>query len=463
MAFGDLVGTPVKASLASGETAITFTAPTLGNLLVVSVGRSATHTAGGAWSDPSGWNRIHDSGINVGNMAAAWWWKISDGTETSFTCTDTNEQGGLQVLFCQYAGPFAVSPFDVAAENAANLSSVVTSQSSGTTATTAQADALAVAMFAFDRSDTVDGTRVYSNSFTESAFNDTSAARSGSSQARKVLSATGTVECTFSCTDTGDEMYGSIAVFKKQVASGYTMTADQGSFTLTGNATGLTAQRKLTAEQGTFSLTGVSAGLLAARKLTAAQGAFTLTGIDASLIYSGSTYILTADAGTFALTGNTAVLTAQRKIAAGLGTFTFTGVAASLLASRRMSAELGAFTLTGQAAALLAARLMAAGVGAYTLTGYAAGLRYGRVMAAAQGAFVLTGNAAGMLVNRALAAGVGVFVLTGQDVTLTYSGGMVMLYFSNNVIAIPFRDKRIENVFRDKRIEIDYRDKRIES
>lgn len=220
MAFGDLVGTPTEATLSAGETALTFLAPTLGNLLIVAVGRTSPHSAGGAWSDPSTWNRIHDSGINVGNMSAAWWWKISDGTETAFTCTDTNEQGGFQATMCQFEGPFAVSPLDVSVEDVTHIASVVTSQSTGTTDTTAQADELAVAFFAADRTDTVDGTRAYTNSFTEAIIVDLAAARATAIIARKVLSATGTVECTFSCTDTGDEMYGSMATFKKLVAGG---------------------------------------------------------------------------------------------------------------------------------------------------------------------------------------------------------------------------------------------------
>lgn len=223
MAFGDVVRFQDN-SFASGEVSFTFTggAAALGNLLVVGEGRSATHSVGGAWGPPAGWNIIQESGINAGNMAAAWYWKISDGTETAFVSAHTNEQGNAGTIFAEFEGPFAAVPLDVSAEDATHLASVVTSQSTGTTAATAQNDELALAFFATDRFDTSDGTRVYTNSFTEVAIADGAAARATAIICKLVLSATGTQECTFSVTDTGDEMYGSIATFKKSVGGGDT-------------------------------------------------------------------------------------------------------------------------------------------------------------------------------------------------------------------------------------------------
>lgn len=219
MAFGDVIRV-TKASLASGEASVTFVAPVAGNLIVFSMGRSTPHSAGGAWGGPAGWTALPDSGIDVGNVAGAAYFKISDGTETTVATAGTNTQGNTQCMVIEYEGPFAASPLDVTAENVANLSTVVTSQSTGTTGTTAQADELAITIVAFDATGTVTDVRAYTNSFTEAGFNDASSARAGSLQAKKVLSATGTVECTFSCTDTGDEMYGAIATFKKDVGGG---------------------------------------------------------------------------------------------------------------------------------------------------------------------------------------------------------------------------------------------------
>jgi len=214
MAFADTVQV-FDTSGASGECSLTFSAAVAGNLLIVVEGRSAVMTAGGAWGPPAGWATIHDSGINVGAVAGALYYKIADGGETSFLTAHTNEQGNWQAAMAEFEGPFSASPLDVSAEG--ELGGVVASQSTGTTGTTAQADELAVAGFMSDRQDTVDGggTRNYSNSFTEVIFAASSATRAGAAIAKLILSATGTVECTFSVTDTGDEMYGAVATFKK--------------------------------------------------------------------------------------------------------------------------------------------------------------------------------------------------------------------------------------------------------
>jgi hypothetical protein len=221
MAFGDTVFTYKNSGLGTAEASVAITnTPVSGNMLVFGVGRAITHTAGGDWGTPSTWTRIHDSGINTGNLGGAWFFKISDGTETSVATAGSNFQGTWQAFVSELEGPFAASPADVSAENVDNIASVVTSQTSGTTSTTAQNDELALAFFAADRMDTVDTSRAYSNSFTEVVFTDQQTTRAAAILAKKVLSATGTVECTFSVTDTGDEMYGSVATFKKLAAGG---------------------------------------------------------------------------------------------------------------------------------------------------------------------------------------------------------------------------------------------------
>lgn len=66
----------------------------------------------------------------------------------------------------------------------------------------------------------------------------------------------------------------------------------------------------LTAAQGSFTLTGQDANLVVGRlPLTADQGAYTLTGQDATLTYDQNFYTVTADAGSFTLTGQSAGLT----------------------------------------------------------------------------------------------------------------------------------------------------------
>lgn len=159
--------------------------------------------------------------------------------------------------------------------------------------------------------------------------------------------------------------------------SPYTLTADVGTFSLTGNVTALKAARKIATTVSTFTLTGISAGLTAQRKLAATVGTFALTGIDATLTYTpvAASYTLTADAGSFALTGVNTILTAQRKIAPAVGTFALSGIAVTLKADRSIAAGTGSFSFTGIDATLTYTPV----VGAYTLI-------------AETGSFVLTGN-----------------------------------------------------------------------
>ena len=86
----------------------------------------------------------------------------------------------------------------------------------------------------------------------------------------------------------------------------YTLTADAGTLTLTGQD----AQRDLSmaADAGTLTLTGHDAALTHGYVLAADAGTLTLTGQDADLTYTPAsiTYTLTADAGTLTLTGQDA-------------------------------------------------------------------------------------------------------------------------------------------------------------
>ena len=88
----------------------------------------------------------------------------------------------------------------------------------------------------------------------------------------------------------------------------------------------------LTADRGAFTLSGQAALLAYGRWLTAARGQFVLTGNDATLTYTaGYTYTLTAARGAFTFTGQAAALSQPARV---------------------MSAAAGAFTLDGKDAAL---------------------------------------------------------------------------------------------------------------
>lgn len=189
-------------------------------------------------------------------------------------------------------------------------------------------------------------------------------------------------------------------------------------FTSAGGAT-----YSLTAESGGFSLTGNASGLTASRKLLAEQGSFVLTGANAGLAY-GRTVI--ADTGAFTLTGNATGLAANKKLAADQGSFILTGADATLTynpasSTYSMSAGTGAFVLTGANAGLAVSRKISADQGSFTLTGGNTGLARWFTLTASQGSIALTGGAMTFGRTYAISAEAGSYVLTGGSATLSYS------------------------------------------
>ena len=195
---------------------------------------------------------------------------------------------------------------------------------------------------------------------------------------------------------------------------GYTpLTAAQGALTLTGQDAGSIVIRTMSSAVGTFAFTGNAAGLNVGRVLPSAQGSFTLAG-QAALFIRG--YGVTAAQGAFTLTGNAANLVRTTILTASQGAFTLTGQNASLRFFSLLT-DYGSFTVAGSVATLTVSGLsgLQAGQGAFTFTGNNANLVRGYPLVAAQGALTLTGNAAGVLKGSRVAAAQGALTLTGND------------------------------------------------
>lgn len=210
-----------------------------------------------------------------------------------------------------------------------------------------------------------------------------------------------------------------------QAAGGspYSLTAGQGTYTLSGQAATLRAARTIAAAQGTYTLSGQTATLAVARTLAAGQGAYSISGQNVTLI---ATRTIAAGQGTYSLSGQDATLRAARTLTAASGTYTLSGQDATLTytpaGAYTLAAGVGTYSLSGQAAGLLAARSIAAGSGTYTLSGQSVGLYAARTLLAGSGTYSLSGQAAGLTATRTLALAYGTYTLTGQAATLSYSG-----------------------------------------
>ncbi len=151
----------------------------------------------------------------------------------------------------------------------------------------------------------------------------------------KVVSSiqTAQTETATQTTSSGGETI--LAAFKI-AAAGFTLSADSGTFALTGTDVGLNVgNRALNIGSGTFALTGsaISFDYL----VQGDSGVFVLTGSPLTLTYgsAGATdYPLTVGSGTFVLTGSAITLVyAAKSLVLGSGSFHLNGTSLSILYS----------------------------------------------------------------------------------------------------------------------------------
>lgn len=207
------------------------------------------------------------------------------------------------------------------------------------------------------------------------------------------------------------------------LAKGRTLTADPGSYALTGTAATLEVGRSVSAASGSYSLTGTAASLEIGRAVSAAAGSYVLSGTAVSLERG---YVLSAAGGSYALTGTDATLTytpaGDVTMSADPGSYALTGTAATLRRGLRLTADAGSYALSGTAASLLDNKKLTGDPGGYTLTGTAASFLIGRTVQATSGSYVFTGTAATFPRGRILTLDPGAFTLTGVAATLEHGG-----------------------------------------
>ena len=159
----------------------------------------------------------------------------------------------------------------------------------------------------------------------------------------------------------------------KETSTGYTLTADAGSFTVTGTAANLVRGLKVAADAGSYSVTGTAANLLRGYKLAANTTAYSLTGTDVTFLRG---YKLAGDVGSYAVNGTAATLARSYLFAADAGEYLWTGTDADLRKGRTLAADAGVYAWTGTDASLLSTRTLAVDAGSYAWTGTDAALTY---------------------------------------------------------------------------------------
>jgi len=217
MSFGNLVQ---EASDSANEYPhdVTYTsATTSGNVLVSVFKNTANHSGNTPVVVPSGWTLGAEVG-DAGTFTLAIAYKVSDGTETSVSWGDARlaaRQGTVWVG--EFSGLTGATPnVSVVSDGAATST---TSRSTGTTATTTAANTAAFAVACADAV-ALSTTPAWTNSFASNYNSGDTSIAFGT----KAISATGTVETTFSHGGAGDEMVALVLVW--EAASTVTGTFD---------------------------------------------------------------------------------------------------------------------------------------------------------------------------------------------------------------------------------------------
>jgi hypothetical protein len=159
-----------------------------------------------------------------------------------------------------------------------------------------------------------------------------------------------------------------LALKEGVVVTHYTLTADGGSFAVSGTAATLRRSYvPLDADSGAFAVSGTDADLLVDRVLSADSGSFTASGTDATLTYDAADathYTLTAESGSISVSGTDATLRHDRMLASDSGSIAVTGTDATLTHTQAgvyvLNAQSGAITVTGGEANLVYAPIQTA-------------------------------------------------------------------------------------------------------
>lgn len=156
----------------------------------------------------------------------------------------------------------------------------------------------------------------------------------------------------------------------------YTLTAQSGSYTISGQQATLLRHRNLTVSAGTYNITGQSVNITysptaAVYTLTAQAGSYSLTGLSATLLKSK---LLSTSSGSYSITGNSATISKNRVLTATSGSYTITGSSTTLTyvpltPVYTLTAQTGVYNITGQTAQLLRHRLLTTSAGSYVYTG----------------------------------------------------------------------------------------------
>lgn len=143
-----------------------------------------------------------------------------------------------------------------------------------------------------------------------------------------------------------------VMVAHEPTPPGITLSANAGSYTVTGSAADF--EVGMEADAGSYSVTGSAANFTLGKTLGVESGSYALTGEDVTFL---NAEVLSAESGSYAITGEDADFLKGEVLSAEAGSYSYTGADATLTQSiaATLDAESGSYTVTGSDADLLGA------------------------------------------------------------------------------------------------------------
>jgi hypothetical protein len=202
--------------------------------------------------------------------------------------------------------------------------------------------------------------------------------------------------------------------------TGYDLTLESGSYTLTGSAVSFKHTYNLSLGSGTHSITGSDVTLTADRTLALAGGSYAITGTAVGFKH---TYNLTLGGGSYTVTGSDLAFDLTRLLSLGSGEYTVTGSDITLFAgTKTLFADPGEYTVTGSDVSLVHDKTLSLSGGSYTVTGSDVALTPGtKKVVMGSGEYAVTGSDITLTADRTLTLDAGSYALTGSDVTLQHT------------------------------------------
>lgn len=206
------------------------------------------------------------------------------------------------------------------------------------------------------------------------------------------------------------------------VASNKTLTADAGSYSLTGTTAAILQSRKVVPDAGSYVLSGTGATLRRKRLLVSGSESYTIIGTDASSLHK---WLLVGETNSYVLAGTDATLVRNLPLVVDVGSYALVGTAAIIKQALRVSAISGSYSLDGTDVGLSLERLLSTSTDSYIIAGADAALTkssaFAFFLAVDSGFYEVVGTDVTFKLLRKVIAESDIYIVAGDEVSLVLS------------------------------------------